>query len=146
MLSVSVMIDSVEVIHFERKSSGSRPLEIADEVSYTFKSPMDFFRFEKIEVFKIDLEVQIIPTKQTHSLFSRLATASLKSKLPAKFIAEMNRTTKKHPPTSTQLRMLIANYDEYEASSNASNSILGALILTSSEQGQIYIGFPTHQV
>jgi hypothetical protein len=58
----------------------------------------------------------------------------------------MNRTTKKNPPSSTQLRMLIANYDEYEASSNANNSILGPLILKCSDQGQIYIGFPTHQV
>jgi hypothetical protein len=78
MISVSVMIDSVEVIHFERKSSGSRPLDISDQASYTLKSPMDFFRLENVEVSKVHLEVQIIPTKQTQSLFSRLATASLK--------------------------------------------------------------------
>lgn len=82
--------------------------------------------------------------KCSNRRYSRLATAHLTTNVPKSVIADMNRTTKKNPPKHTQLKLLMTNYEEFEASEKL-QSALSVLILKPDDQGHIYIGFPTHQ-
>ncbi|KAI8924001.1 hypothetical protein BC831DRAFT_428325 [Entophlyctis helioformis] len=59
----------------------------------------------------------------------------------------MKRTTKKNPPATTPLRIMFSNYDEYESSSGVRGGInmFDDLLPGPSDQGRVFIGFPTHQ-
>jgi Protein of unknown function (DUF3684) len=94
---------------------------------------------------KVQLEVKIIPTKEICNLYTQVITASVKSYLSNKLIADMHRTTKKNPPVYTELKMMLTNFDEYAVSAITQESVLSSLVPGSTEQGHIYIGFPTHQ-
>ena len=78
----------------------------------------------------------------------RLITGTVKCDPPKALKQDMNRTTKKNPPSSTDIKIILSNYDEYQSSlavKGSSNSIFDDLIPSPSEQGHVYIGFPTHQ-
>lgn len=58
--TVQVLIDSKEVLSFNRKSSSPKPLEITDSASYTFKSPNDLFKLKAINISKVQVNFLLI--------------------------------------------------------------------------------------
>ncbi|KAJ3051966.1 hypothetical protein HK102_011959, partial [Quaeritorhiza haematococci] len=54
------------------------------------------------------------PTPTTFTLFMRTATATFEIRLPSTLAKEMERTTKKRPPSSTDINIMWSNWDEYE--------------------------------
>ena len=89
---------------------------------------------------------------QSASLFLSIITASAKITATPAFIAEIERSTKKPPPTKTRLQVLFTSKDEADASSTGDNivaaspkSIFASLASDVGTQGKIYIGFPLFQ-
>lgn len=66
--NVTVLLDGVELIKFDRKCSIPRPLDIQGASSYSFKSPMSYFTLESIDVCKIHTAVTISNSKQSNVL------------------------------------------------------------------------------
>ncbi|KXS11237.1 hypothetical protein M427DRAFT_115056 [Gonapodya prolifera JEL478] len=97
------------------------------------------------------------PKPATHNIFFRLATAGFQSLLPPKMVSEMERTTKKKPPSTTEVSVLYCNGDEFEAGrgTGADYPVEGSTLVKGSEifrdlvsfpeQGRVVIGFATHQ-
>lgn len=84
--------------------------------------------------------------KQDYSIFLRVGIADIKTYVSKKIQTEMNRVTKKNPPETTELKMILSNYDEYSSSSiKGADSIFADLMPSPMTQGKIFIGFPTFQ-
>ena len=91
-------------------------------------------------------------TGMSHAtVFFRVSTVHIKSRVSSSFAAELERATKKPPPKTTKIAILISSHDETEASmstvsgaasTRVAKAILGAL---PSKNGRIFIGFPTAQ-
>src|SRR5690606_17679629 len=77
------------------------------------------------------------------TIFLRTASGQLDVKVSKQFAAEMERTTKKYPPSQTAVQMLYSGHDEKQAS--ADNKSIFRDLLPFPDQGRIFIGFPTHQ-
>ncbi|KAG4097577.1 hypothetical protein H8356DRAFT_993004 [Neocallimastix lanati (nom. inval.)] len=84
------------------------------------------------------------PIELTH--FMKVTTGSFNANLPTAVKREMERTTKKNPPSRTDISILSTNYDEYESSTSIrdKSNIFNNLI-PYPDQGKIFIGFPTQQ-
>lgn len=78
----------------------------------------------------------------TASIFLRIATATITTKVSTKFSAELERATKKPPPKTTFLACLTMSKDEQDASEH--ESVIFENVIPSTA-GKIFIGFPTHQ-
>jgi len=84
------------------------------------------------------------------TVFLHVNRATISAKFNLTFSTELERATKKPPPTSTKLAVLTSSYDENAASTS---SVMGtaskmtdifASVLPS-KSGRVFIGFPTHQ-
>lgn len=85
------------------------------------------------------------------TVFVRVSTVSIKSRVTSSFASELERATKKPPPKTTKIEILTSSHDETEASmstvtgaasSKVASAVLGAL---PTKNGRIFIGFPTAQ-
>ncbi|KAM0285189.1 hypothetical protein ACHAQH_001620 [Verticillium albo-atrum] len=88
----------------------------------------------------------------TSSIFLRVTSAAIKTKVSASFSAELERATKKPPPKTTKLSILTSSYDETQATESSSSDVISksadvfASVLPSKKPGgRIFIGFPTTQ-
>lgn len=99
-----------------------------------------------MHVTSVQLDV-VVKDDSNYSLFMRQATGLFGVSLLANYVKEMERTTKKKPPKTTEVHIMWSNYDEYESSSGirGKNSMFDDLVPSTAEQGRIFIGFPTHQ-
>ncbi|KAG7121143.1 hypothetical protein HYQ44_004023 [Verticillium longisporum] len=86
------------------------------------------------------------------SIFLRVTSAVIKTKVSASFSAELERATKKPPPKTTKLSILTSSYDETQATESSSSDVISksadvfASVLPSKKPGgRIFIGFPTTQ-
>ena len=83
------------------------------------------------------------------SLFLHVNRATLKSSVPPKFSAELERATKKPPPKSTTVSLLFTSYDEHLASQgsleNGPSSMSKIFQNVLPSRGKVFIGFPTNQ-
>eukprot|EP00842_Homolaphlyctis_polyrhiza_P002573 jgi/Hompol1/3316/HPOL_003212-RA len=149
MRDVKVFVDADCVLHFNKKGAPPRPVEVPNLRSFNLTSPNSTFKLISLSMAKVQLDVKTKGWRdlETFTIFMRIATAPLAVTLPRKLAEEMKRTTKKNPPSETTLRIMFSNFDEYESSATArsSISIFTDLIPGPTEQGKIFIGFPTHQ-
>ncbi|KAJ3334211.1 hypothetical protein HDU76_006583 [Blyttiomyces sp. JEL0837] len=156
---VEVFIDDHRVIMLEKKASAPRPLEFP-KGHYQLKSPNSLFELTTINMHKVQLDLTAFFdyereknnksssfTTSSLTVFMRTATATCTVRLPAQLTKEMERTTKKNPPSVTTMHALFANYDEYDSSQSADKNfgVFKDLIPGPKDQGKIFIGFPTHQ-
>ena len=91
-------------------------------------------------------------TGESHAtVFVRVSTVNIRTRVSSTFAAELERATKKPPPKTTKIEILTSSHDETEASmstvsgaasSKVANAVLGAL---PTKNGRIFIGFPTAQ-
>ena len=96
--------------------------------------------------FLFRFNAQSTPTdlsKETTAIaFLRIATAKLAVTVNPRFAAEFERAQKKPPPKETKISMLCISKSEFDASTH-NDPVFADLIPT--QQGRVYIGFPTHQ-
>ncbi|EPB82838.1 hypothetical protein HMPREF1544_10405 [Mucor circinelloides 1006PhL] len=77
------------------------------------------------------------------SIFLRVVAGALKVSVSRDFEKEMERATKKKPPSTTKFQLVYTGKEELDASENG-NQIFKDLI-PFPHQGRVFIGFPTHQ-
>ncbi|KAK4159349.1 heat shock cognate 90 kDa protein [Cladorrhinum sp. PSN259] len=88
----------------------------------------------------------------TSSIFLRVTTAKIATKISPSFATELERATKKPPPKVTKIAILTSSYDEAMASEASSSSqaakvadIFASVLPSKKPGGRIFIGFPTTQ-
>ncbi|KAJ1972666.1 hypothetical protein H4R35_004548 [Dimargaris xerosporica] len=80
------------------------------------------------------------------TLFFRVAQADLKVLVTREFAEQMERTTKKMPPSFTTAQMVYMGLEEYETSKPLVKDFpLFEALLPFPHQGRVFIGFPTAQ-
>lgn len=92
-------------------------------------------------------------TKQsTSSIFLRVTTAAIKTKVASSFASELERATKKPPPKTTKISILTSSYDEAQATESANSGsitksadVFASVLPSKKPGGRIFIGFPTTQ-
>ncbi|GES75149.1 hypothetical protein GLOIN_2v1834043 [Rhizophagus clarus] len=157
---VHVYFDEILVIQLSKKIQELKSIEINPEFN-TFSS-QNMFHLTSVKVGHVQLDVErlIIPTNfsieylrsnnyQTEkaSIFLKIANGSLDVKVNDKFSLKMEQTTKKKPPSRTNIQMIFTGFNEHNLSSdyNKSTSSVFKDLLQYPEQGKIYIGFSTNQ-
>ncbi|EXX79472.1 hypothetical protein RirG_005250 [Rhizophagus irregularis DAOM 197198w] len=78
------------------------------------------------------------------SIFLRVVNGNLDVNVSDEISSEMERVTKKKPPSKTIIQMIYTGVDE-DGSCNTDVSPIFKDLLPYPGQGKIYIGFPTHQ-
>ncbi|TPX56519.1 hypothetical protein PhCBS80983_g04477 [Powellomyces hirtus] len=147
---VEVLVDDTPVLVFDKKTADPRPLSFSKKV-YNLTSPNSIFTLDSVGVKTIQLDVQVKTDTDReptyYQTFMRIASASLSVRVATNLIKEMERTTKKKPPSKTAMQIMWSNYDEYESSSvvRGKNNMFDDLLPAPSDQGRIFIGFPTYQ-
>ncbi|KAK0651802.1 hypothetical protein B0T16DRAFT_454222 [Cercophora newfieldiana] len=89
----------------------------------------------------------------TSSIFLRVTSAQVATKVSSSFASELERATKKPPPKMTKIAILTSSYDETIASqtlaseSDASKvaDVFSTVLPSKKPGGRIFIGFPTTQ-
>jgi hypothetical protein len=99
--------------------------------------------------------IPVTPTRdpmavQTASLFLRVVNANLAVSLSGPFKKEMQRATKKPPPSATVTQLVYASKDEFDAgeadTTDGARRVFDGLVSRNlDEQGRVAIGFLTHQ-
>ncbi|KAK1760967.1 hypothetical protein QBC47DRAFT_368715, partial [Echria macrotheca] len=89
----------------------------------------------------------------TSSIFLRVTTGQITTKINSSFASELERATKKPPPKVTKISILTSSYDETVASEMSSTGgnvskvadVFSAVLPSKKPGGRIFIGFPTTQ-
>ncbi|CAG8589024.1 5426_t:CDS:10 [Diversispora eburnea] len=148
------------IIHIKKKMATPRPMNIPPGLNAI--SPQKMFVLKSVDVRQVQLDVErliiqkkglftMLATndfqKEETSIFLRVATGHLDVQITKAFSNEMERTTKKKPPSKTTIQMIFTGYDEHNSSSDRNEKISEIFknLLPYPEQGRIFIGFPTHQ-
>ncbi|RIA81211.1 hypothetical protein C1645_837362 [Glomus cerebriforme] len=157
---VSVYFNNTLVIQLSKKMQEPKSMNIANEINKN--SPQKIFKLISVDVRNIQLDVKrlIIPTDMDEkiwrslpitkfytekaSILLRIAYGNLNVKVSNEFSAEMERITKKKPPSKTTIQMIFTGFDEHE-NYNKNVSTVFKNLLPYPEQGRVYIGFSTHQ-
>ena len=90
----------------------------------------------------------------TTSIFLRVTSAVVETKVSASFASELERATKKPPPKTTKLSILTSSHDETLASESLSPDkggssrvpdVFSSILPSRKPGGRVFIGFPTAQ-
>ncbi|KAG0267611.1 hypothetical protein BG011_002919 [Mortierella polycephala] len=146
---ISVYLDHHRLLHISKKMREPRPMTLPKTMHAV--SPQKIFTLKSVDLQSVQLDATRMEvsrwtrevTTNTTTIFLRTASGNLDVKVAKKFAAEMERTTKKYPPSQTAIQILYVGHDEKQASAN-DKSIFKDLV-PFPEQGRIFIGFPTHQ-
>ncbi|CAG8511335.1 12498_t:CDS:10, partial [Dentiscutata erythropus] len=155
---VSVYFDDHShcIIHLKKQMGSPRPMAIRSDINKN--SPKNMFKLESVEVRDVQFSVhRIIPSdvslskslfssypKENASIHLCVASGNLKVQVQKEFVAEMERMTKKKPPSQTTMQLIFTrNDDNFEFKNNMSKIFQD--LLPFPEQGRVFIGFRTHQ-
>jgi hypothetical protein len=158
-----VYFNKTLAIQLSKKMQEPRLMNITS--SFDTYSPQKMFRLTSVDVRRIQLDVKrlVDPTNiiakqwrsvpitnyqvEEKSIFLRIASGNLDVKVSNSFSVEMERTTKKKPPSKTSIQMIFTGFDELNSSGDFNRNVSPVFkdLLPYPEQGRIYIGFPTHQ-
>ena len=100
-----------------------------------------------------DALAEDLTATSTSSIFLRVTSARVATKVTAAFAAELERATKKPPPKVTKVSILTSSYDETVASETSSSAnkaakvadVFSTVLPSRKPGGRIFIGFPTTQ-
>ncbi|KAK3359758.1 hypothetical protein B0T25DRAFT_533783 [Lasiosphaeria hispida] len=100
-----------------------------------------------------DAIAEDLTATSTSSIFLRVTSAQIATKVTAVFAAELERATKKPPPKMTKIAILTSSYDETTASEMSSSGskaskaadVFSTVLPSRKPGGRIFIGFPTTQ-
>ncbi|KAI9105922.1 hypothetical protein DFS34DRAFT_601439 [Phlyctochytrium arcticum] len=147
---VQVHVDDQRTLFFDKKTALPRPLQFHKD-TYALSSANKVFTLESVALKTIQMDVEVrldgAQAVTSYQVFMRSAVAYLSVRLGAHLVKEMERTTKKRPPGRTEMQIMWSSYDEYESSSavRGTSTIFTDLLPASTDQGRIFIGFPTYQ-
>ncbi|KAG0368111.1 hypothetical protein BGZ54_002634 [Gamsiella multidivaricata] len=146
---VSVYLDHHRLLNISKKMREPRPMALP-KTMYTI-SPQKIFTLKSVDLQSVQMDATRMEvsrwtrevTTSVTTIFLRTASGNLDVKVSKQFSAEMERTTKKYPPSQTAIQILYVGHDEKQAS--AENKTIFKDLVPFPEQGRIFIGFPTHQ-
>ncbi|CAG8452410.1 537_t:CDS:10, partial [Dentiscutata heterogama] len=143
---ISVYFNENELFSISKKIIGHpRSIKIKSDIKR--ESPENLFRLESVNIHTVKFEVTTTPrtvsssNHEKKSVCFKIASGNLKVQIQRKFSSEMERLTKKKPPSKTTVQAILPIYSR---SSDATFDIFKDL-LPYPEQGNIFIGFRTHQ-
>ncbi|RIA98330.1 hypothetical protein C1645_140577 [Glomus cerebriforme] len=157
---ISVYFNDALVIQLSKKMQDPKSMNITSGFN-TF-SPQMMFNLTSVNVRGVQLNIKklVIPTNmnarqwrslpitdfqvEEASILLRIANGNLDVNVSNVFSAEMERITKKKPPSKTTIQMIYAGFEEYRKYNRIISPVFKDL-LPYPEQGKIYIGFPTFQ-
>ncbi|KAF9202020.1 hypothetical protein BGZ49_007791 [Haplosporangium sp. Z 27] len=146
---ISVYLDHHRILNIAKKMQEPRPMTLPKTMYLT--SPQKIFTLKSVDLQSIQMDAtrmevsrwtREVSTSVT-TIFLRTASGNLDVKVSKQFSTEMERTTKKYPPSQTAIQILYVGHDEKQAS--AENKTIFKDLVPFPEQGRIFIGFPTHQ-
>ncbi|CAG8597455.1 8335_t:CDS:2, partial [Racocetra persica] len=142
---ISVYFNENELICISKQVIGhSRSIEIRPDIKK--EAPDKLFKLESINIQNFKFDAVITPSNREAkraSVCLQIANGNLKVQVPSKFSSEMERLTKKKPPSNTIIQAILPMYSDYESSSVTFDIFKD--LLPFPEQGNIFIGFRTHQ-
>ncbi|RIA78752.1 hypothetical protein C1645_810982, partial [Glomus cerebriforme] len=140
---ITVYFNDILSIQLSKKLQEPKLMMISSEFN-TF-SPQKMFQLTSVDIRNVQLDVKY--QKKEASIFFKIASGSLNVKVSEAFSAEMERITKKKPPSKTIIQMIFTGFDEHNSSKDDDKNISPIFKdqLQYPEQGRIYIGFTTHQ-
>ena len=154
---IEVFVDESRILQFQKKVSPPKALSFSKN-EYTLYSPNRFFTLQSVAIRNVQIDVNFKETKSNLfgpakdqilecTVFMKIASGSLSVSLPRSIEKDMERTTKKSPPKTTEMSIIYSSFDEHEGSltTSAKTNIFEDLLLSPGDQGRIFIGFPTHQ-
>jgi len=100
-----------------------------------------FFRFTSQPIVSASAGQDLLQYS-TKTIFLRIANATVNTSIDRKAAAELERATKKPPPKTTQLAILTMSKPEHDASEKDATIFENVV---PSNNGKVFIGFPTHQ-
>ncbi|KAG0011532.1 hypothetical protein BGZ80_000622 [Entomortierella chlamydospora] len=146
---VSVYLNHHRLLNISKKMREPRPMTLPKTMYMT--SPQKIFTLKSVDLQNVQMDATRMEvsrwtrevTTSVTTIFLRTASGNLDVKVSKQFAAEMERTTKKYPPSQTAIQILYVGHDEKQAS--AENKTIFKDLVPFPEQGRIFIGFPTHQ-
>ncbi|KAF9360799.1 hypothetical protein BGX34_007497 [Mortierella sp. NVP85] len=146
---ITVYLDHHRLLNINKKMREPRPMAIPKTMYIT--SPQKIFTLKSVDLQSVQMDATRLEVSRwtrevrttVTTIFLRTASGNLDVKVSKQFAAEMERTTKKYPPSQTALQLIYLGHDEKEASTD--NKTIFKDLLPFPEQGRIFIGFPTHQ-
>ncbi|KAF9088566.1 hypothetical protein BGX23_007256 [Mortierella sp. AD031] len=146
---ISVYLDHHRILSISKKMREPRPMTLPKTMYLT--SPQKIFTLKSVDLQSVQLDATKMEvsrwtrevTNVQTTIFLRTASGNLDVKVSKQFANEMERTTKKYPPSQTAIQILYVGHDEKQAS--ADNKSIFKDLVPFPEQGRIFIGFPTHQ-
>ncbi|PKY20923.1 hypothetical protein RhiirB3_470054 [Rhizophagus irregularis] len=156
---VLVYVNDILAMQLSKKMQDPKPINITPDFN-TF-SPQKIFNLTLANVRCVQLYMKrlVIPTNMSlrqwislpndlqieeASIFLRVVNGNLDVNVSDEISSEMERVTKKKPPSKTIIQMIYTGVDE-DGSCNTDVSPIFKDLLPYPGQGKIYIGFPTHQ-
>lgn len=131
--SVQIDAEFMQLVQYEPS--------IANDLSSGVQSFRSFFSKFSSQPQKPQATQDLAEIKKA-TIFLRIATAMVRSTVPAKIAQELERATKKPPPKLTKIAMLSMSKAELDASEKNIGIFDN---IYPHKEGKIFIGFPTHQ-
>jgi hypothetical protein len=167
---ISVFLDHHRLFNLVKQTADPRSMTVDSKKVHT-ASPQKMFTIVAADMRKIQLDAQKyvppslfspltnlltskpsstgpsnnkdgLPTESA-SIFLRVVTGTLDVNVPANFVREMERSTKKKPPKTTKFQLVYTSKEELDASENKHHIFKD--LMPFPHQGRVFIGFPTHQ-
>ncbi|KAF9933479.1 hypothetical protein FBU30_005320 [Linnemannia zychae] len=146
---ISVYLDHHCILKISKKMREPRPMTLPKTMYLT--SPQKIFTLKSVDLQSVQLDATMMEVSRwtrevshvSTTIFLRTASGNLDVRVSKQFSNEMERTTKKYPPSQTAIQILYVGHDEKQASTD--NKSIFKDLVPFPEQGRIFIGFPTHQ-
>ncbi|KAJ1925062.1 hypothetical protein IWQ60_004808 [Tieghemiomyces parasiticus] len=170
--TVSLYLDDLLLVRLAKKVSDPHPLACTEPTGrsltaaaqqrFRVTSPHGLLSLQAAEGRQVQLDGEYLKctkssglfwssapkfSRTSSTLFLKVAQGHLACHASAQFAAQMERTTKKPPPTRTTVQMIHSGLEEYEASVCIQRDfpLFRDLLPSPGRQGRVFIGFPTHQ-
>ncbi|KAG0222294.1 hypothetical protein B0O80DRAFT_113406 [Mortierella sp. GBAus27b] len=146
---ITVYLDHHRLLNITKKMREPRPMTLPKTMHLT--SPQKIFTLKSVDLQAVQMDATRLEVSRwtrevrtsVTTIFLRTASGHLDVKVSKQFANEMERTTKKYPPSQTAIQLIYLGHDEKEASTD--NKTIFKDLLPFPDQGRIFIGFPTHQ-
>ncbi|KAF0332856.1 ubiquitin system component cue, partial [Gigaspora margarita] len=145
---ILVYFNENELLNISKEIIG-HPRSIKINSNINRESPEKFFKLESVNIHNVKFEIITTPRtvlyrnheRKRASVCFQIASGNLKVQIQRKFSSEMERLTKKKPPSKTTIQAILPKYSR---STDMKFDVFKDL-LPYPEQGNIFIGFRTHQ-
>ncbi|CAG8758755.1 10599_t:CDS:10, partial [Gigaspora margarita] len=147
---ISVYLNKNEIFRISKEII-SQPRSIKIQRDIKKETPEKLFKLDSVNIHTVKFDFISNPRtvsfsnheKPKVSVCFQIANGNLKVQVQNKFSTEMERLTKKKPPSKTTIQAILPMYSDYESSDMTYNIFKD--LLPFPKQGNIFIGFRTHQ-